>query len=208
MSVTRSLLLVLAVAVLAITASLRAQSLGDVAAREKAKREQKAGQEKAAGKVYTNADLGEAGKTPESGASGSEDRPYVQEQSGYRSEEEGPPSASSEGQHATEENDSEEASWRQRAVSARGSLTQAEGRLAQAEAQIASIREQLSPLRMGGPEQDTNKLLALQEELTQAENERAAARSAVEETRQAWQGFLEEARRSGVPPRWLEEASH
>lgn len=208
MSVTRRSLLVVAVAALAITAPLRAQSLGDVAAREKAKRDQRARQEKAAGKVYTNADLAEAGKTPESGASGSAGRPY--EKSSRRGEEspEERASASSEGERPEEENDSEESSWRQRAVSARGPLTEAEGRLAQVEAQIASIREQLSPLRLGGPERDTNKLLALQEELTQAENQRAVALSAVEEARQAWQGFLEEARRSGVPPRWLEEASH
>ena len=179
-----------------VAGGLLAQDLGQAAARERARREKKAREGKPApARVYTNEELGrgKAGSA-ESGGSGSEGQAYTPEQSSYR------------GERNTEENDSEEASWRQRAASARGPLTQAEGQLAQIDARIASIREQLSPLRMGGPEPDTNKMLALQQELTEAETERVSAKSAVDEARKEWQGFLEEARRSGVPAGWLGEA--
>jgi chromosome segregation ATPase len=205
MTVLRTLLL--AVLAVSLPAAAGSQSLGDLAARERAKREEKARQGKATGKVYTDADLAEPGKTAENGGSGAESQPSVQAQSRYRgeyNEEEGPAPASPGERGNSEENESEETSWRQRAASARAPLTQAEGQLAQVDARIASIREQLSPVRMGGPEQDTNKILALQEEVTQAEAERGSAQNAVEEARKQWQSFLDEAKGSGVPAGWLE----
>jgi hypothetical protein len=165
---------------LALPAVVTAQSLGDAAAREKAKREA----EKKAGdkKVFTNDDLneGKAG-TPAAGAS-SESAP--------------PEATRPESGDEAAARPSEEPDRRTQEESYVGALTAAQSRVAEVEGRIRELQGKLNPmsttyvygdLNVGG-----NKIAEeaqVKAELAQADADLTAARQAVVDATRALQEF-------------------
>ena len=204
---------VLVVMLLAVGASVEAQSLGDMAQKEKEKRAAKAkegtaktakpGDKAADGKVYTTEDLatyadktapaatGEGGEGGDAalpaGSSGDDDRPRVTGSS------EEPRSAGSED---AAERARQEKVWRGRAQSARAAIAAAEKEVAVAEKLKAG---------MGiGPQTDDPELRRIYaDKVRQAEQRVTQAREAVATAKTNQANLEDEARREGAPPGWL-----
>lgn len=183
-------------ALLLAAGGLAAEDLGQLAAREREKREKKAAETKPSGRKYDNDDLpkpepGKSEAATSTASSGSDE-------SGSRE------SRESRGEGSEENDTSPEKGWRSRAAEARRPIQEAEQNLAKVDEHLNEIRQRLSPFNPMW-EQDTNKILALQEELRNGEAERESARQRVEEAKKAWEEFVENARKESVPPGWLEE---
>ena len=204
---------VLLVMLLAVGASVEAQSLGDMAQKEKEKRAAKAkegtaktakpGDKAADGKVYTTEDLatyadktapaatGEGGEGGDAalpaGSSGDDDRPRV---TGSPEE---PRSAGSED---AAERARQEKVWRGRAQSARAAIAAAEKELAVAEKLKAG---------MGiGPQTNDEELRRVYaDKVRQAEQRVTQAREAVATAKTTQANLEDEARREGAQPGWL-----
>jgi hypothetical protein len=205
---------VLLVTLLAVGASVEAQSLGDMAQKEKEKRAAKAkegtaktakpGDKGADGKVYTTEDLatyadktapaaatGEGGEGGDAalpaGSSGDDDRPRVTGSS------EEPRSARSED---AAERARQEKVWRGRAQSARAAIAAAEKELAVAEKLKAG---------MGiGPQTNDEELRRIYaDKVRQADQRVTQAREAVATAKTNQTNLEDEARREGAQPGWL-----
>jgi hypothetical protein len=204
---------VLLVMLLAVGASVEAQSLGETAQKEKEKRAAKAkegstkaakpGDKAADGKVYTLEDLagyadktapaatGEAGEGGDAalpaGSSGDDDRPRV---TGSPEE---PRSAGSED---AAERARQEKVWRGRAQSARAAIAAAEKELAVAEKLKAG---------MGiGPQTNDEELRRIYaDKVRQADQRVTQAREAVATAKTNQANLEDEARREGAQPGWL-----
>jgi chromosome segregation ATPase len=194
----------LSLALLAVPASLVAQSLGEVAAQDKKRRQEQ--QKKNAGKppvrVYTDDDLkkkGDAaeGDSPTSGAAGENVAPG--EQRSERFDEGRPPRGEREGGVEAAE-DSSTGDWRARADQARNAVAEAQSQVSGVEARIAELRQFLNPMSTSYAI-DTNRQLEVQEELRGADAELNDAQAQVKQAQKDWAEFAEEARRAGVERR-------
>lgn len=95
-----------------------------------------------------------------------------------------------------------EAHWRGRLDAARNLVREMEGRFAGIQARIDEMRARISPMNPQ-QEQDVNRILAVQEEITAAEAELESAQANLKSAREDLVALEETARQAGVPPGWL-----
>lgn len=190
--------LALLVALVILPAALPAQSLGEVAAQEKARREkEKAREANRKGhpaKTFTDDDLQPGAKRE-------------------KTEEPPPPepvtSSSPSGTEGSREAQGEEASgpraqWKQRAAEAREAVSNARQNESAAQQDIERIRQDLNPMSLTYNPDDVNLTLRLQHELSLALSRLEAVQQQVAAAEKAYKDFEEQARREGVPSSWLE----
>lgn len=162
-----------------------AQSLAELAAKEKERRKHLSG----TNKVYTNDDL-------ERISAGEAHPAATPAPRGSRS---GADDASSE----SDARKRQEAFWRADLGRARGKVRAAEARVADLEARIADLSEDRRP---SPPDLlDPSRLQKREAEKRKAIGQLEEAREALADARKALDALLEEARRKGVPPGWLRE---
>lgn len=90
----------------------------------------------------------------------------------------------------------------------RGRAAQARERVAAAEAQVVALEQRIAELRLDrgqGNLQDPNREQTRAAQITAAEKDLDAARTAAQTARQAQVDLEDEARRKSVPPGWLRE---
>ena len=168
--------------------TVRAQGLGDAAARERQERGKKAREGKPA-PAYTNEALEGSGEQGGQGTKATGDT--------------GPESSVVSADSAPEaESGGAEEYWRRQADDDRRAIANAERLLAEAEARSAQLLQDRDPL---SGLLDPNRLQALEAQRAQARADAAAARQSLAEARQALADLEEEARRKSVPPGWLRE---
>lgn len=189
----------LVLALLTLPAGAIAQSLGDVAAQEKARREREKektkekGQKPRAAKAFTDDDLQPGATRDKTQAPPPPVEPYV------------PSTPSPEAENAEAEADSgPKAEWRQRAAAVRQVVESAQQAVASIANDAERIRQDLNPMSLTFNPSDVNATLRLQHELSEAETRLAAAQAQVAVAEKAYKDFEDEARRNGVPPSWLE----
>jgi colicin import membrane protein len=168
--------------------TVRAQGLGDAAARQRQEREKKAREAKPA-PTYTNEALEGSGEPGGQETKATEDA--GRESSGVSAD----PAPETESAGA-------EAHWRRQADEDRRAIANAERALAEAEARGAQLLQDRDPL---SGLLDPNRLQTLEAQRAKARAEAEAARQALAEARQALADLEEEARRKNVPPGWLRE---
>jgi hypothetical protein len=198
MSIPR-LLAVAIVLLMSGVASLGAQSLADIAAKEEARRKQT----KKASKVYTNKDVKPAGRVdapavppPAAGAaSAAGEQPASQEtpsEEGTKPEGEGDKPLSDQEARANDEK-----RWRARITEAREALERSEIFAQALQSQINALQADFvardDPAQRALIEQQRKKSLA---QLDQVKAEIVTQKKAIAD-------IQEEARRAGVPPGWL-----
>jgi hypothetical protein len=175
------------VAFLAAAPAVRAQGLGDAAARERREREKKAQEGKPA-PAFTNEALegsGEPGGQEKATKDAGRESSVVSADSA--------PEAESGGA---------EEYWRRQADDDRRAIANAERVLAEAEARGAQLLQDRDPL---SGLLDPNRLQTLEAQRAKARADVAAARQSLAEARQALADLEEEARRKSVPSGWLRE---
>jgi hypothetical protein len=162
-----------------------AQSLGDAAAKENARRKEAEAKQKQKPPTYSNDDLEHPGAPKTKDASPS---PVP------------PPTPFTDPNHAPV-SQKDEASWRARAATARAGVKAAQDKVASLEAQSQNLltKRLLST--------DTNEILRLSAEQKVIIDQIEPAKGAVEAARKALQDLEDEARRASVPPGWLEPES-
>jgi len=169
--------LTVSVLVLLLGAGLsRAQSLADVAAREKEKRSRRP----PGAKAYTDADL-----KPHSSASG-------------------PPAPNKTSPPGEDVEAVQMALWRGRVSQLRDSVQRSEKRVAQIQAQLEALRSPLGPLpasELLEPPHQQDRL----DKILKAQGDLENAKVTLARDQKAWADFEEEARRSRIPPGWLRE---
>lgn len=89
--------------------------------------------------------------------------------------------------------------WRGRVAAARNVIREMEGRLKRVKTQIDDLRGIISPMNPQ-QEQDVNRILAVQEEITSAEAELESAQANLKTAREELVGLEEAARQAGVAP--------
>lgn len=187
--------LVLLLALLTLPASLLAQSLGEVAAQEKARREREKAKETAKKahptKAFTDDDLQPGAKRDKTEPPPPLVEPYVS-----------PAPAQPEGAEAEVES-GPKAEWRQRAAAARQGVETARQAVSSIANDAERLRQDLNPMSLTYQE-DVNTILRLQHELNEMEKKLAEANLQVEAAEKSYKSFEEEARRNGVPQSWLE----
>ena len=192
--------LVLLVALLILPAALSAQSLGEVAAQEKARREKEkakeAGRKGRPAKTFTEEDL-QPGAKHDPAETPPPSEPITSSSSSGTEGAQG-----SEGQG--EEASGPRAQWKQRAADARMAVSNARQNESAVQQEVERIRQDLNPMSLTYNAEDVNLTLRLQHELTEAEKRLAAVHQQVEAAEKAYKDFEEEARRNGVPLSWLE----
>ena len=182
-------------ALLALPACALAQSLGDVATQEKARRardKEKAkekGQKPRTAKSFTDDDL-LPGATREKTEAPPAAEPYVSSPSRENAEEDADAAPKAE--------------WKQRAAAARQIVESARQAVSSIANDAERVRQDLNPMSLTYNPEDFNATLRLQHELNELETQLAAANQQVEAAEKAYQAFEDEARRNGVPPSWLE----
>ena len=184
---TAGLALVAFLAAAPAAQTVRAQGLGDAAARERQEREKKAREGKPA-PAYTNEALegsGEQGGQEKATKDAGRESSVVSADSA--------PEAESGGA---------EVYWRRQADDDRRAIANAENVLAEAEARGAQLLQDRDPL---SGLLDPNRLQTLEAQRAKARADVAAARQSLAEARQALADLEEEARRKSVPPGWLRE---
>jgi hypothetical protein len=107
-----------------------------------------------------------------------------------------------EGNDDQGERSAREANWRGRFETARKTIREMEGRTASIQARLDELRARISPMNQQ-PEQDINRLLAAQQEITTVEAELELARTNLKTAREELVALEETARQAGVPPGWL-----
>ena len=186
---------ILLLALLALPAGGLAQSLGEVAAQEKARREKEkakqTGKKPQRVKAFTDEDL-QPGASREK-APEPPPEPFTPSS---------PSSSSTEGSER-EEDSGPKAEWRQRATQFRQAVETARQRVSSMSEDVERIRQDLNPMSLTYRE-DVNTILRLQSELTQAQARVEEANQQVAAAEKAYQEFAAEARHAGVPPSWLE----
>lgn len=170
---------VLALIVLSAAGSVLAQSLAEVAAAEKKRREQSR-----PAKTFTNEDLDRIKKRSPGAPPARPVRQPNQEQGAARR--------------------GEETSWRARASESREALGAARAKLAKAQAELAALDldRQPSPTDLLDP----NRLQARERAKTAARERVEQARAELAAAEQALEDLKEEARRKRIPPGWLRES--
>jgi DNA repair exonuclease SbcCD ATPase subunit len=187
---------VLVLALLALPTFALAQSLGEVAAQEKARREKakEAGKKPQRTKTFTDADL-QGGASGDKTGAPPPPEPAVQA---------GPSSAG--GPDAAEEGESgPKTQWRQRAAQARQGVQTAQQAVSSYTTDVERIGQELNPMSLSYNNEDVNRILRLQAELTEAQAQLAKANQQLAVAEKAYKEFEDEARRAGVPPSWLVE---
>lgn len=157
-----------------------AQSLAEVAAREKERRAKK----KATPKVYTNESLPKT-RTPGEPSSAAET----------------PPAESSSGGAEVTSLESQRAQWRQRAQDARSGMRKAEAKVQEIQERISALRLDREPTRVLDP----NRLLGIQDDIRKAIEDLETAKGEVEKARKVIADLEDEARRARVPQGWLSD---
>ena len=184
-------------ALLALPAGVVAQSLGDLAAQEKARRARDTdkakdkGQKPRAVKSFSDDDL-LPGATREKTEAPPPAEPYVSST----------PSPGPE--NAEDEDAGRKAEWSQRAAAARQLVESARQAVSSIANDAERIRQDLNPMSLTYNPNDFNTTLRLQHELSELEAQLVAANQQVEAAEKAYQDFENEARRNGIPPSWLE----
>jgi DNA repair exonuclease SbcCD ATPase subunit len=188
-----------------------AQSLGELAQKEKARREREREKKGGAVKVFTEDDLpkGEKAPTTESStaSAGATSPPPATGASIRQESSDGLPNAEGEGSRAEggpEVGGSDQSAWKARAAAARQSLKGVEQQVAAADAEVERLRQDLNPMSTTFST-DPYVSLRLQGQLTEAQARAAEAREALKSAKEAYETFENEARRAGVPPGWLRE---
>jgi hypothetical protein len=189
--------LVLLVALLTLPASLPAQSLGEVAAQEKARREKDKAKDATRkgrpAKAFTDDDL-QPGAKREPTEAPPPPEPIASS-----------PSSGTEGSEGQgEEASGPRAQWRQRAAEARAAVSNARQNESAAQQEVERIRQDLNPMSLTYNPTDVNATLRLQHELTQALTRLEGVQQQVAAAEKAYKDFEEQARREGVPSSWLE----
>lgn len=190
----------LAAAVFIAPAVVRAQSLGDAAAKEKQRREAEKKKHEP-GPAYSDDDLKKPGPKGKEGDASTPSSGAAARSSGGSEGSRGG-SGRSENSRASESGQSE-AAWRSRAGGRSAARAQAAQAVADVQARIDLIQQKLNPQSRNFVI-DTNGQLALQHDLTIAQADLEAARKAVADADREWAALEEEARRAGVPHSWLE----
>ena len=95
----------------------------------------------------------------------------------------------------------DEATWRQRADTARTRITDADANVAQAERRLAELRSDLTADDSMNPYREQNRASEITAQMERLDAARAEAAAA----RQAMSDLEDEARRARVPPGWLRE---
>ena len=187
---------ILLLTLLALPAGGLAQSLGEVAAQEKARREKEkakqTGKKPRSVKTFTDEDL-QSGASREKTTEPPPEEPFT------------PSSPSSPGTEGSEreEDSGPKAEWRQRATQFRQAVETARQRVSSLSEDVERIKQDLNPMSLTYRE-DVNTILRLQSELTQAQARVEEANQQVAAAEKAYQEFGAEARHAGVPPSWLE----
>ncbi len=163
--------------VLSAAGSVLAQSLGELAAAEKKRRERSG-----PARTFTNEDLDRIKKRPP----GAPPTRSVREKSQ---------------EDAFAVRRGEEASWRSRAREAREVRAAAEAKLAAAQAELAALDLDRQP--SSTDLLDPNRLQARERAKTAARERVAEARAELAAGKQALEDLEEEARRKRIPPGWL-----
>ncbi len=187
---------ILLLALLALPAGVLAQSLGEVAAQEKARREKakQTGKKQRPAKTYTDDDLLPGASRDKTEAPPPE--PYIPST---------PSSSGTEGSEGQgEEASGPRAQWRQRAADARQGLSNARQQQEAAQQEVERIRQELNPMSLSYIGEDVNRILRLQFELTQALSRADTVNQQVAAAEKAYKDFEDEARRQGVPSSWLQ----
>ena len=189
---------VLLLAVLAVPASLLAQSLGDVAAQEKARREKEktkqTGRKSPPTKAFTDDDLQPGAKRAPTEAPPPPE-PVMSSSS----------SSGTEGSEAQgEEASGPRAQWQNRAAEARQAVSNARQSESAVQQDIERIQQDLNPMSLTYNPEDFNLTLRLQSELTQAQARLQGVQQQVAAAEKAYKDLEEQARGEGVPPSWLQ----
>jgi chromosome segregation ATPase len=171
----------------------QAQTLGELAAREKARREERQKKGRPA-KVYTERDLEQGGEGTAQPAENPAPPPAPPAPA-RRSEssEEGSESSSEEG----EKDQGLEEQWRERQRQALAQVESARQNLGAAEAEVERLKQDLNPMSTTFST-DPYQILRLQGQLTEAQARADAARQQVEAAQKAVDEVVAEARRAGV----------
>jgi hypothetical protein len=186
--------------------SLAAQGLGEAAARERRRREEEQAKRKP-GKVYTNDDLSKGEETAAAAQETSSAQSLAQRQGSTRGrprENPDDPNARdrrrdqvSEGDEANKSDPLEQSRWREQAQQRRDAVSALEAQIKTLQQEIEALAGKLLMST------DTNEMLRLREEKTQAESRLQEAQSGLAEARKALETFEQDARRAGVPPGWI-----
>jgi hypothetical protein len=190
----KALVLLLAVVALPTGLFAQSQSLGEVAAQEKARREKEKAKDtshKGRPKSFTDDDLAPGAKHETSEAPPAPE-PYVPSST---------PSTPEDGE-GVESGPKRE--WQQRAAAARQIVETARQAVSSIANDVERLRQDLNPMSLTYNPDDYNLTLRLQHALNEAETKLVAANQQVEVAEKAYKAFEDEARRNGVPSSWLE----
>jgi len=174
---------------LAVAGVASAQSLSELAEKEKERRKAAAA---AGSQAFTNDDLEKVRPSPSPTPSG---------KSAAAS-----PAAKPAANAASSSADSAgaEASWRQQAQAARDAITAAEQGVAKAESALGSVRTGISqPLPSDGLRQTPPNAMVKEASQEKAESDLAQARASLAQAKAALVDLEERARKASVPPGWL-----
>jgi hypothetical protein len=170
-----------------LPASIRAQSLGDVAAKEKEKKKEQQAHQKEPAKAYTNDDLAHGQTTKKDKTAEGENTAAAAFT---------PESSAPNGRRA--EASSAEKTWRARAQSARDAVKAAEGK-------VTSLDDQAKLLLTRRIQStDTNEILRLMSEQRDVLDQIETAKHDVEAAQKALEDFMQSARAANIPAGWLE----
>jgi hypothetical protein len=100
---------------------------------------------------------------------------------------------------ASDDTASIDTEWRPRVEAARNRVQEMEGRVAGIQTRIDELRARISPMNQQ-QEQDVNRILAVQQEITNAEAEMDPARANLKSAREELAALEETARQAGVAP--------
>ena len=181
------------VVLLLVPALATAQSLGEAAAREKAKRDSKRGKS-APAPTYTDEDLKDPSKPEKKSGEGTSSggQPRSRSSTARRA-----PEATAEAAPSVSAGD--ESVWRQRARGQREAVRSAEKAIEDAQSRLNALMLDRDPTSLGDP----NRLQTIEARKNEARSALEAARLNLAEAQKGLQDLEDEARRNSVPPGWL-----
>jgi hypothetical protein len=181
---------------LLVPALATAQSLGEAAAREKAKRDSKRGKS-APAPSYTDEDLKDPSKPEKKSGEGTSSG--GQPEGGTTYGQMTPEAAAEAGIAATSVSAGDESVWRQRARDQREAVRSAEKAIEDAQSRLNALMLDRDPTSLGDP----NRLQTIEARKNEARSALEAARLHLAEAQKGLQDLEDEARRNSVPPGWL-----
>jgi hypothetical protein len=181
---------------LLVPALATAQSLGEAAAREKAKRDSKRGKS-APAPSYTDEDLKDPSKPEKKSGEGTSSG--GQPEGGTTYGQMTPEAAAEAGIAATSVSAGDEPVWRQRARDQREAVRSAEKAIEDAQSRLNALMLDRDPTSLGDP----NRLQTIEARKNEARSALEAARLHLAEAQKGLQDLEDEARRNSVPPGWL-----